>query len=94
MTAATPSAMSRLCLRPVACLSGKNSSWVRSPASVKTPAGKNPAAVPGVTSANASRKDREISTREGEANSATLAATAIPSPITPLPLPEAICTVP
>ncbi len=61
---------------------------------MNVPAGKNPASMPGVTSASASRKVREISTREGEANSATLAATAIPSPIIPFAPPDAICTVP
>jgi len=43
----------------------------------------------------ASRKDRVISRRAGEANSATLAATAMPSADHPVVVPDGrICTAP
>src|SRR2546429_3710951 len=96
ITAVTLSARKRVRLRSATRPSGLNSSWVRSPASVKTPAGKTPDSSPGEASAMASRKDRDISRREGEANSATLAATAMPSPIIPSSSrpPGANCTAP
>jgi len=65
MTAAAPSAIRRLRLRSAACLSGLNSSCVRRPASVNTPAAKRPESCPGSASASASRNDREISRRVG-----------------------------
>src|SRR6266853_1911971 len=64
ITAATASAKKRVRLRSATRPSGLNSSWVRSPASVKTPAGKTPDSSPGEASAIASRKDRDISRRE------------------------------
>src|SRR5437016_4534702 len=59
ITAATLSAKKRVRLRSATRPSGLKSSWVRSPASVKTPAGKRPDSSPGEASAIASREDHD-----------------------------------